>query len=85
MPRHNCVEIRIVWMPHNDMPSPLNDLKPICTMQVPKVVLPLSRGRLLHACEQVPTSSHRACLAHTQEEIPSCKRRCRGWRLYPFV
>jgi hypothetical protein len=51
MPCHGRVEIRMVWMPHNDMPSRFDNLKSISTIQAPKVVLPPSKGRLLHAHE----------------------------------
>jgi hypothetical protein len=71
MPCDGGVEIRIVWMPHNDMPSPFDNLKSIGTIQAPKIILPPTKRRLLHPREQVPTPSHRASLTHTRKEMPA--------------
>jgi hypothetical protein len=65
------VEIRIVWMPHNDMPSPFDNLKSIGTIQAPKGILTPTKGRLLHAREYILTPSHRTSLAHTCKEMPA--------------
>ena len=76
MPCDGRVEIRIVWMPHNKMPSPFDNRKSVCPIQAPKVVLLPSKGRLLHVREEVLTSGHRASLAHPRKGMPPRGRGC---------
>ena len=68
MSGHSRDKIRMVWMPHNNMPFPFDDLKSIRTIQAPKICLAPSKGRLLHACKEVLTFRHTASLTFIRKK-----------------
>jgi hypothetical protein len=68
VPGHSRAEIWMVWMPHDNVPFPFDDLKSIRTIQTTKIVLPPSEGRTLHVFKQVLTLGHLANLPHRTKE-----------------
>jgi hypothetical protein len=69
MSGHRSRQIRMVWVPHNNMPSAFHDFKAIRSVQTPKVVLSPAKGRLSHACEEIVFSRHRASLAQSGKRM----------------
>ena len=69
MSRHRGRQIRMVWVPHHNMPSAFDDCKALRAVQTPKVILPSAKGHLSHACEEIVCSRHRASVAQSRKQI----------------
>lgn len=59
MSRHRRRQIRMVGMPHNNMPLAFDDVKAIGAIETSKVILPPAKGRLTHAGQEGMFSCHK--------------------------
>ena|SRR5215475_5265272 len=66
MSRYRGRQIRMVGMPHDNMPSAFDDVKTIRPVQTAKVVLAPAKRRLTHAGQEFMFSCHRSKLSIEQ-------------------